>query len=102
MDNIKKFKDVPWKDPTFEDIWYASYDTSETGHRIYVPKENTIGCIAAAFAAAYKVGETMVGLKQCHAFTVSMENGAAAGQTVGWPHIHLFAVNQPDPVPSSQ
>lgn len=93
MQAVKKFKDLPWKDPSYEDPWYASYDAVEprcSGHRVYVPKDTSLGSIAAAFSAAYKVGETHVGLKEWSGFAVIMEMGESAGQTVGWPHIHLL------------
>jgi hypothetical protein len=95
MQAIKKFKDLPWKGPTYDDPWYAGYDAPEPrlpGHRIYVPKDTSLGSIAAAFTAAYKVGETRVGLKEWPGFTVSMDIGETAGQSVGWPYINLFPV----------
>lgn len=93
MQAIKKFKELPWKDPTYEDPWYAGYDAAEPrspGHRIYVPKDTSLGSISAAFTAAYKVGETRVGIQEWTGFTVVMEVGESAGQTIGWPHIHLI------------
>ena len=93
MQQIKKFKDLPWKDPSYEDPWYAGYDAPEprcSGHRIYVPKDISLGSMAAAFTAAYKVGETKVGLREWSGFSVVMEIGESAGQEIGWPHIHLL------------
>ena len=95
MQQFKKFKDLPWENPVYEDVWYSSYMAPEPlckDHKIYVPKENTMGCISAAFVAAVKVGDAFVGSKQWSAFKIVMEIGENAGQTIGWPHLHLLPV----------
>lgn len=96
MQQIKKFSELPWTNPTYDNPWYAGYDAPDPiieGHRIYVPKEKTLGCITAAFGAAYQVGDTMAGIGQWAGFKLTMEIGQEAGQTVGWPYIHLIPVN---------
>lgn len=96
MQQVKKFKDLPWKDPSYEDPWYASYDAPEPrcqGHRIYVPKDTSIGSISASFVAAYKVGETHVNLKKWTGFTINIDFGEAAGQRISWPHLNLLPVD---------
>lgn len=94
---IKKFKDLPWENPLYEDVWYASFYAIEPrcrDHRVYIPKENTLGCISCAFSSAYKVGETFVGTNQWKGYSIIFENGEEAGQTIGWPIIHLLPILQ--------
>lgn len=95
LQTYKKYKDLPWTSPMFEDEWYASYMSKEPRvpeHRIYVPKDTSINCISAAFISACKVGDVMVGTNQWAGYKIIMETGEEAGQIIGWPHIHLLPV----------
>jgi len=60
------------------------------GHLLFVPKYNTAGVIQDCFESAMAEGNRMVAAGECDAFNVGMNLGAAAGQTVMYPHIHLI------------
>ena len=60
------------------------------GHLLFVPRFNTAGVIRDCFESAMAEGNRMVAAGECDAFNVGMNLGAAAGQTVMYPHIHLI------------
>jgi len=60
------------------------------GHLLFVPRFNTAGVIRDCFDSAIAEGNRMVAAGECDAFNVGMNLGAAAGQTVMYPHIHLI------------
>ena len=60
------------------------------GHLLFVPRFNTAGVIRDCFESAIAEGNRMVAAGECDAFNVGMNLGAAAGQTVMYPHIHLI------------
>ena len=60
------------------------------GHLLFVPRFNTAGVIRDCFESAIAEGNRMVAAGECDAFNVGMNSGAAAGQTVMYPHIHLI------------
>ena len=60
------------------------------GHLLFVPRFNTAGVIQDCFESAMAEGNRMVAAGECDAFNVGMNSGAAAGQTVMYPHIHLI------------
>jgi len=60
------------------------------GHLLFVPKYNTAGVIQDCFESAMAEGNRMVAAGECDAFNVGMNSGAAAGQTVMYPHVHLI------------
>jgi diadenosine tetraphosphate (Ap4A) HIT family hydrolase len=60
------------------------------GHLLFVPRYNTAGVIQDCFESAIAEGNRMVAAGECDAFNVGMNSGAAAGQTVMYPHIHLI------------
>jgi len=43
-----------------------------------------------AFESAVRDGMRMVEEGDCDGFNVGFNYGKAAGQTVGWPHVHLI------------
>lgn len=95
MLKIKRFKDLPWLNPLFEDIYYCSYDARHPktmGHRVFVPKDNSTVGINHTFNAAYKFGTTHVEMGRWKAFKLVMEHGEAAGAEFNWPHIHLLPI----------
>ena len=59
------------------------------GHLLFVPRFNTAGVIRDCFESAIAEGNRMVAAGECDAFNVGMNSGAAAGQTVMYPHVHL-------------
>jgi diadenosine tetraphosphate (Ap4A) HIT family hydrolase len=67
------------------------------GHRLYVPKDNdNPNWIMRAFEEALADGLHMVAQGQCDAFNIGLNSGAAAGQTVMYPHVHLILRRQGD------
>jgi hypothetical protein len=92
---IKRFEKLPFKDPFHQDVWYASFfpeNPRVTGHKIYVPKEQTSACMIAAFDAAYRFGSMMQQMGKFKAFHVCIDQGEEAGQEIGWPIIHMLPV----------
>jgi diadenosine tetraphosphate (Ap4A) HIT family hydrolase len=60
------------------------------GHRLFVPERANITNITEAFRMACLMGEAMIRRGECVAFNVGINSGAAAGQTVMYPHVHLI------------
>lgn len=60
------------------------------GHLLFVPESDQPALIIQCFQLAYLRGQAMTRNGDCHAFNVGMNMGAAAGQTVMYPHIHLI------------
>ena len=66
------------------------------GHLLFVPRNNTDEGIVVCLGTALIVGQQMVARGECDAFNVGLNMGAAAGQTVMYPHVHLIPRNQGD------
>jgi diadenosine tetraphosphate (Ap4A) HIT family hydrolase len=60
------------------------------GHLLFVPQFNTDDVIQDCFETAMREGRRMVADGECDAFNVGINMGAAAGQTVMYPHVHLI------------
>jgi diadenosine tetraphosphate (Ap4A) HIT family hydrolase len=60
------------------------------GHLLFVPQHNTDDVISDCFETAMREGRRMVAAGECDAFNVGINTGAAAGQTVMYPHVHLI------------
>jgi len=60
------------------------------GHLLFVPQYNTDAVINACFETAMREGRRMVKAGECDAFNIGINCGAAAGQTVMYPHVHLI------------
>lgn len=84
---------APWDQVIAEDyhvkVFKDKYPVTD-GHLLYVPKYNTFGVLTDAFEDAMRYGKKMVELGEWDGFNIGMNYGTAAGQTVGWPHIHLI------------
>ena len=84
---------APWDDIVREDfhvvVFRDRYPVTR-GHLLFVPTHNTPGVIEDAFGDALREGERMVEAGECEAFNIGLNQGAAAGQTVMYPHIHLI------------
>ena len=66
------------------------------GHLLFVPNFNTPEVIKDAFYSAQTVGDSLVRLGECDAYNIGINQGAAAGQTVMYPHVHLIPRRQGD------
>jgi diadenosine tetraphosphate (Ap4A) HIT family hydrolase len=97
--HIEDSKDAPWTDSKGEDfhvkVFYDKYPCTK-GHLLFVPKYNSVGVLAHAFEDAVRYGKKMVEEGECDGFNVGLNYGAAAGQTVPWPHIHLIPRREGD------
>jgi len=60
------------------------------GHLLFVPQYNTDAVIKDCFETAMREGRRMVDAGECDAFNIGINMGAAAGQTVMYPHVHLI------------
>lgn len=60
------------------------------GHLLFVPTYNTSDVISECFESAMREGRRLVATGECDAFNVGINMGAAAGQTVMYPHVHLI------------
>jgi diadenosine tetraphosphate (Ap4A) HIT family hydrolase len=63
------------------------------GHLLFIPTWNSFSFINMLFGAAYDWGSAMLERGECAGFNVGLNCGAAAGQTIFWPHIHLIFRN---------
>ena len=95
---------APWNDIVQEDfhviIYKDAYPVSR-GHVLFVPKYNTMSILKDAFEDAVRYGRQMIDSGECDGFNIGLKYGAAAGQTVKWPHIHLiprYANDVEDPI----
>ena len=84
---------APWDDVVREDfhvvVFRDRYPVT-IGHLLFVPVHNTLDVINEAFGDALKEGDRMVTAGECDAFNIGVNMGEAAGQTVMYPHVHLF------------
>ena len=60
------------------------------GHLLFVPKYNTAAVIGDCFESALRYGQQLVEKGYCQGFNIGINSGAAAGQTVMYPHVHLI------------
>jgi diadenosine tetraphosphate (Ap4A) HIT family hydrolase len=60
------------------------------GHLLFVPQYNTDTVITDCFESAMREGRRMVRDGECDSFNIGINMGAAAGQTVMYPHVHLI------------
>lgn len=84
---------APWDNLIAEDyhvkVYADKYPVTE-GHCLYVPKYNTVAVLVDAFEDAVRYGMRQVDEGHWDGFNVGFNYGAAAGQTVEWPHVHLI------------
>jgi diadenosine tetraphosphate (Ap4A) HIT family hydrolase len=60
------------------------------GHLLFVPKINNADNIMECFRTAQRYGEWYVISERANAYNIGMNCGAAAGQTVMYPHVHMI------------
>ena len=66
------------------------------GHLLFIPKKNNPETIAEAYKLAYYCGEQWIKEGKMDGFKVGQNRGAAAGQSIFWPHIHFIPRNKND------
>jgi len=94
MQEIANLTEVPWMDMEREtDVYRVYFDgfPVTAGHRLFVPKDRlSQEALARCFSAANIVGLEMVRSGKAAGFNIGMNRGDQAGQTIGWPHVHLI------------
>lgn len=94
-DLLESYKDAPWPDKNIVEetneyiVYKDGYPVTE-GHLLFVPKDNNELNIVSCFVAANNQGNIGVKNGDYEGFNVGINRGAAAGQTVMWPHVHLI------------
>lgn len=90
---IEDCPEAVWDDVIADDIHYrvfADRFAVTEGHRLFVPKYNTVAVLSECMEAAVYEGQAMVEQGYCHGFNIGLNYGTAAGQTIPWPHVHLI------------
>jgi len=92
---LENYKDGPWPDNSIVHenerfiVYKDGYPVTE-GHLLFVPKTSEHVNIVECFGAAYNWGNAGVKNGEYKAFNIGYNNGADAGQSIFWPHIHLI------------
>ena len=91
--NIEDSKGAPWTELESEDfhvkVFRDIYPVTE-GHRLFVPKYNTVAVLRDAFSDAVERGIQGMMDGEWDGFNIGINVGEAAGQTCSWPHVHLI------------
>jgi len=86
-------KTVPWTEIEFRTkhfwIFKDAYPVTP-GHLLFVPTHQTTECLYACFQAAYQWGYDGIDNERWDGFNIGQNCGAAAGQTVMYPHVHMI------------
>lgn len=86
-------KSAPWTEIEYrtKDFWVFKDAFAVTdGHLLFVPTFQKFDNIVECFKAAYKFGYDGVASERWDGFNVGQNCGAAAGQTVMYPHVHMI------------
>ena len=99
---LKSYKDAPWADENIVHesenlvVYKDGFPVTE-GHLLFVPKKvEQRRDITRCFEIAYEWGVRGVLDYKWKAFNIGINNGAEAGQTVMWPHVHLIPRREGD------
>jgi diadenosine tetraphosphate (Ap4A) HIT family hydrolase len=92
--NNKPWTDLAWSTKHY-DVYHDGFPVVD-GHLLFVPKNLTPRALKKAFGGAVKFGQTLITNEQIDGFNVGLNWGAAAGQTVEWPHIHFIPRHKGD------
>lgn len=99
LDRAQEQGIAPWRDPVSQDqhvaVFLDRYPVTP-GHKLFVPKHNIPLTIWQAFRQATSYGDDLVRAGQADGYNVGYNCGAAAGQTVMYPHVHLIPRRQGD------
>ena len=84
---------APWTEIEYrtKDFWVFKDAYPVTpGHLLFVPTSLDSSNLWECYKAAYKFGYDGIESSRWDAFNVGQNVGAAAGQTVPYPHVHLI------------
>ena len=81
--------DVPLVDFQNVAIFKDKYPAIE-GHLLFVRKQTTNECIAEAYKKALDWADVKMQTEGIEGVNIGQNIGAAAGQSVMWPHIHFI------------
>lgn len=84
---------APWQDVDHQAGTYMVFRDKfpvTPGHLLFVPRWDTLHCIMDCYRAAHEYGDQLVASGSADAYNVGINRGAAAGQTVMYPHVHLI------------
>ena len=70
------------------------------GHLLFIPKKNEVSYVGEAYKLAFYCGEQWMKQKKMDGFNVGQNIGAAAGQSIFWPHIHFIPRHKGDSDPN--
>lgn len=88
MLEVKKFKDVPWKDMSYDCEWYSVFEVDD--QEIFVPKNDNMADYREALTAAYRYTRTMHETKKHLGYKIVVEFGEIAGQEISWPYVKVI------------
>jgi len=84
---------APWDLVVYETPAYVVYRDRypvTPGHMLFVPRVNYIDDILHCYRSAHRMGDWLVLRGEADAYNVGINQGAAAGQTVMYPHVHMI------------
>ena len=93
LEKARELGIAPWDDLVWQDFHICVFRDRfpvTQGHLLFVPKYQGLSIIREAMASALFEGNRMVDAGECDAYNIGLNMGAAAGQTVMWPHVHLI------------
>ena len=93
LQQAQQNKVAPWttifrEEPSYV-VFRDAYPVTH-GHLLFVPKWNTTVCILDCYEAATELGEFLRSSGECDGYNIGINRGAAAGQTVMYPHVHFI------------
>ena len=93
LEEAQKAGVAPWDLLVWQDFHVAVFRDRypvTRGHLLFVPKYQDPSVIREALASALYEGNRMVDAGECDGYNIGLNAGAAAGQTVMYPHVHLI------------
>ena len=70
-------------------VFYDKYPVTK-GHLLFVPKKNDVDHVGEAYKLAFYCGEQWIKEGKMDGFNIGQNIGAAAGQSIFWPHVHFI------------
>jgi len=83
---------APWKEIEYrcKDFWvFSDNEGPPEGYLCFVPAYKTAECLYHTYKAAYKWGYDGIERDKWEGFNIIQSVGIAAGENIGYPHIHM-------------